>query len=137
MFEKIKSYISNFIVIALLYSIIRVVLSGSIDYIYELNSDWFEIVVLSLVFSLNLTLWNAVETQVMTRAELTSDAWLKTLAKFRAKLITDDTNYAEYDISFIKLMARREISIKTHQSEDGYLIVNAPKRIFHEYKQEV
>lgn len=137
MFEKIKSCICNFIVIAILYSFIRVIASGSIKYIYEINSDWFKIVVLSLVFSLNLTLWNAVETHVMTRAELTSDAWLKTLVKFRAKLITDDTNYAEYDISFIKLMARREISIKTHQSEEGYLIVNAPKRIFYEYNQEV
>lgn len=137
MFEKIKSYISNFIVIALLYSLIRVVASGSLEYIYELNNDLFEIVVLSLVFSLNLTLWNAVETQVMTRAELTSDAWLKILAKFRAKLITDETNYAEYDIPFFKLIARREITISSHQDEEGYLIVKAPKRIFYEYQQEV
>lgn len=137
MFEKIKSFISNFILLAFLFSLLVVAKSKSNEYISVIRDYLEQIIIFSLGFSLNLTLWNAVESKIMTRAELSSDAWLKILTKFRVKLITDDSDFAMYEIPFFKLFARREITIRSHQDEAGYLIVKAPKRIFYEYKQEV
>ncbi len=107
MFEKIKSFISNFILLAFLFSLLVVAKSKSNEYISVIRDYLEQIIIFSLGFSLNLTLWNAVESKIMTRAELSSDAWLKILTKFRVKLITDDSDFAMYEIPFFQIIRKK------------------------------